>query len=84
MVSTCKKYFISYKEMIDKIESYKNTLLDVKLIYNTEEKVKLYSDCAQQYKRLSEVAHLIQIKVDDLNSRKTDLVEAYSKLRKQL
>ena len=53
VVATCKKYFISYKEMLEKIEAYKNTLLDVKLIYNTEEKVKLYSDCAQQYKRLS-------------------------------
>lgn len=83
-MSTCKKYFTSYKEMLDKIEAYKNTFMDVKLIYNNEEKLKLYSDCAQHFKKMTEVAHLIQIKVDNLNILKIELADAYHLLRKQL
>lgn len=70
--------------MMTKIESYKNSFLDVKLIYNTEEKLKLYNDCLQNYKRLLELSRLIQIKVDDLNVRKGVLGESYSVLKKQL
>jgi hypothetical protein len=43
VIDTCKKYFSTYKDMMDSIEVYKNCFMDVKLIYNNEEKIKLYS-----------------------------------------
>ena len=60
--------------MMGKIEAYKNSFMDVKLVYNNEEKLKLYNDCLQNYKKLEEVSSLIQIKVDDLNTKKSALV----------
>lgn len=43
VIENCKKYFGAYKEMMANIEAYKNSFMDVKLIYNTEEKLKLYN-----------------------------------------
>ena len=63
--------------MMAKIEAYKNSFMDVKLIYNTEEKLKLYNECLQNYRRLLELARLIQIKVKDLNIRKEALKSSY-------
>ena len=35
VIENCKKYFASYKEMMSNVEAYKNSFMDVKLIYNT-------------------------------------------------
>lgn len=36
--------------MLAKIEAYKNSFMDVKLIYNSDEKIRLYSECTKTYK----------------------------------
>jgi hypothetical protein len=84
VVETCKKYFSVYKAMMSKIEAYKTSFVDVKLIYNNEEKVRLYMDCSHNYKKLEELATLIQVKVDELNLSKNSLVDSYKVLEKQL
>lgn len=34
VVIACKKYFAEYREMLTKIEAYKTSFMNVKLIYN--------------------------------------------------
>ena len=84
MIENCKKYFGTFKDMMNNIEAYKNSFIDVKVIYNTEEKLKIYGECLQNYKRLVELSKLIQIKVGDLNGKKESLRECYEILQKQL
>jgi hypothetical protein len=36
VIHACKKYFSVYQEMLNKIEAYKVSFMDVKLIYNND------------------------------------------------
>ena len=49
----CKKYYRSHKNMLSAIEAYKNSLTDVTLIYNMDEKVKRYQACEVNYKTVT-------------------------------
>ena len=41
-----------------------------KLIYNNDEKLRLYNDCLSTYKKMEEIIKLIQVKIEELNIRK--------------
>ena len=42
-------YFKLYRGMMEAIDAYKNSFMDVKIIYNTDEKVKRYCECQKTY-----------------------------------
>lgn len=45
------------------VESYKITFMDVKMIYNKDEKVKRYNECLYTYKNLEEDLTIISKKI---------------------
>lgn len=51
--------------------------MDVKIIYNKDEKIKRYNECVYTYKNLEEDLAIINKKVEELNKDKVNLVERY-------
>lgn len=58
--------------------------MDVKIIYNKDEKIKRYNECVYTYKNLEEDLAIISRKVEELNKDKAGLVERYLILERQL
>lgn len=57
--------------------------MDVKLIYNKDEKMKKYNECVDINKHVQEDLTGIDSKVDDLNGCKGALADCYIMLEKQ-
>lgn len=49
--------------MTSNIEAYKSSFMDVKIIYNKDEKIKRYNECVYTYKNLEEDLAIINKKV---------------------
>jgi hypothetical protein len=58
--------------------------MDVKIIYNKDEKIKRYNECVYTYKNLEEDHAIINKKVEELNKDKLTLVDRYQILERQL
>lgn len=67
LIEDCGKYFKIYKNMLSLIEIYKNSFMDVKIIYNTEEKLKRYNECVKTYRLLGDNLREIGEKVKRAN-----------------
>jgi hypothetical protein len=69
-----KRYFKSHKLMQQNIELYKASFTDVKLIYNTDEKIKRYLACEANYKLLIEEIKMIEEKLMIVNQLKKEVI----------
>ena len=84
LVDECGRYFKLYRGMMAAIDSYKNSFMDVRIIYNTDEKVKRYNECQRTYLQLQHDKTVIEDRVKAMNVGRDELATHYSKLEKQL
>lgn len=63
--------------MLSSIEAYKNSLTDVTLIYNMDEKIKRYQNCETNYKMVTSEFNAICEKAEQLTDRKFKIVKNY-------
>ena len=73
-----------YRQMSSNVEAYKSSFMDVKIIYNRDERIKRYNECVYTYKNLEEDLAIINRKVEELNKDRAGLVERYLILERQL